>query len=82
MYIYEVYKLVQQHPHVFKKVIEMNSVLKITPYLKVPSTRTYMKIYNKLPGDIKQIKFNEMTAELYNWIIVKNYYNVSEHLEQ
>lgn len=93
MYIYEVCKFVKQHPHLFKKAVDINPRARRLPNRlvveNVPRTALFLKssyymclkIYNKLPNDIKNLTYMKMTSELYKLLMIKKYYSVNEYLE-
>lgn len=83
--------LVKKH-NLFKKACEVNPRVKRDPYRivfhDIPKTSKYdksyltmcVRIFNKLPNDIKSLNFVQFKVVLFKWLIEKEFYSVSDYL--
>lgn len=91
LYLYEVSVFVKSHMYQFqKKEYYKNSVSRRPDKLWLPPCRTRqrqnnsyhmcIRIYNKLPEDMKKLNLNQFRKSLRDWLINKCYYSVKEFL--
>jgi hypothetical protein len=90
LYIYGVSCFVKENNKLFMKAKDINSRLKRDPERLVLSTipksvkykrnciNMCIKIYNKIPYDIKNLTLNAFKAKLYKWLIDNNIYVLKE----
>lgn len=87
LYIYEVAIFVKSYPHLFEKLSRRSNKIKTlthkTAFFSKSIFGMVSKIYNKLPDDLRDIG-NILTFKkhLHKFLINKNYYKVSEYLEE
>lgn len=93
LYIYEMSCFVKQHMNLFKKASEIYPRNTRNPdrlvLTNAPRTRLYqkncyamgIKIYNKLPADIKLLPLIKFKRVLHAWLLQNNFYTVSEFFD-
>lgn len=94
IYIYEMCKFVRMHPYLFdanKNVLSGNYKLRRPNDLMFPKMRTTLfsnncyamaiRIFNKLPNELKMLPLHKFKIELRTRLIRKCFYNVKEYLD-
>lgn len=89
LYILEAGLVVKKHPEIFEKL--NNSELKLTrdpTRLKFPKCKTALmqknchcmviKIFNKIPRDIRELPIKYFRKKLITWLLEKTFYNIED----
>lgn len=93
LYIFEMSVFVMQHKFLFLNAYDVRNRAQRNPhrlvYNDVPKSAKYskscvimcVKIFNKLPNELKSLNINMFKNKLYKWLTENNFYSLQEFLE-